>query len=193
MVSKKNNTKKSSCVYDSNDFNDKNGMLTAIWGPGMWHFLHTMSFNYPNQPSKMQKKQYKDFILSLKHILPCGKCRDNLATNFKNMPLKAKHMKNRENFSKYIYDLHELVNKQLDKTSGLTYEVVRERYEHFRSRCTIDNPKKEKGCTEPLVGEKSKCVIKIVPNKTKCKTFQMDRSCKKRLRKTAKIIQNRNR
>ena len=68
MVSKKNNTKKSSCVYDSNDFNDKNGMLTAIWGPGMWHFLHTMSFNYPNQPSKMQKKQYKDFRERYEHF-----------------------------------------------------------------------------------------------------------------------------
>tara|TARA_B100000927_G_scaffold287212_1_gene279780 strand:- start:893 stop:1462 length:570 start_codon:yes stop_codon:yes gene_type:complete len=185
MVSKKNNTKKSSCVYDSNDFNDKNGMLTAIWGPGMWHFLHTMSFNYPNQPSKMQKKQYKDFILSLKHVLPCGKCRENLAANFKIMPLKAKHMKNRENFSKYVYDLHELVNKQLNKTSGLTYEVVRERYEHFRARCVFPNKNKtkkksDKGCVVPLYGEKAKCVLHIVPQDKKCKTLQIDEKCIKK-------------
>ena len=49
--------------------------------------------------------------------------------------------------------------------------------------------KKEKGCTESLYGEKSKCIIKIVPNKTKCKTFQMNKSCKKiRLRKSTKIV-----
>jgi len=49
--------------------------------------------------------------------------------------------------------------------------------------------KKEKGCTESLYGEKAKCIIKIVPNKYKCKTFQMNKSCKKkRLRKSAKIV-----
>ena len=36
---------------------------------------------------------------------------------------------------------------------------------------------KEKGCTEPLFGEKSKCIIKIVPKKEKSPTFQMDDKC----------------
>ena len=45
-------------------------------------------------------------------------------------------MKNRFTFSKFIYDLHENINTMLGKTSGLTYSMVRERYEHFRSRCT---------------------------------------------------------
>jgi hypothetical protein len=38
----------------------------------------------------------------------------------------------------------------------------------------------EKGCTEPIYGEKSKCVLKIIPQKTKCETFQMDKTCIKR-------------
>ena len=59
----------------------------------------------------------------------------------------------------------------LKKKSGLTYCDVRERYEHFRSRCTQDKPtifkfnkskkdkkskknKKETGCTEPLIWQK---------------------------------------
>jgi hypothetical protein len=45
-------------------------------------------------------------------------------------------MKSRETFSRYIYDLHEVINTMLGKKSGLTYYMVRERYEHFRSRCT---------------------------------------------------------
>ena len=28
-------------------------MLTAVWGPGMWFYLHTMSFNYPLNPTEM--------------------------------------------------------------------------------------------------------------------------------------------
>ncbi len=39
--------------------------------------------------------------------------------------------------------------------------------------------KKESGCTEPLYGKKSKCIIKIVPQGTGGKTFQMDNECKK--------------
>ena len=32
-------------VYNIDEFNSCDGMLTTVWGPGMWHFLHTMSFN----------------------------------------------------------------------------------------------------------------------------------------------------
>jgi hypothetical protein len=94
-----------------------------------------------------------------------------------------KDMENRETFSRYIYNLHELINKMLCKKSHLSYDDVRERYEHFRARCSVKKIKvKEKGCTESLYkGEKSKCIIKIVPQSKKCNTFQMNKSCKKKL------------
>ena len=38
---------------------------------------------------------------------------------------------------------------------------------------------KEKGCVDPLYGEKSKCVLKIVPQKEKCSSFQIDDKCVK--------------
>ena len=50
-------------------------------------------------------------------------------------------MKNRDSFSRYVYNLHEIVNRMLQKKSGLSFCDVRDRYEHFRSRCTIDKPK----------------------------------------------------
>ena len=161
-------------------------MLTTVWGPSMWHYLHTMSFNYPVKPTSIDKKNYMKFILNMQNVLPCGHCRVNLKRNFKAHPLKMCNMKNRDTFSRYIYKLHETVNKMLKKKSGLTYGEVRERYEHFRSRCTKEKPKmfnfrktrkKEKGCTEPLYGKKSKCVIKIVPQEEKCKTMQIDKKC----------------
>ena len=170
------------------------GMLTTVWGPSMWHYLHTMSFNYPVKPSDDDKKHYKNFILSLQYVLPCKYCRINLKNNLKHNPIKACDMKNRETFSRYVYKLHEIVNKMLNKKSDLTYCDVRERYEHFRSRCTDDKKvikdenklfkfnktKKEKGCTEPLYGKKSKCVLSIVPKESKLKTFKVDKSCKKK-------------
>lgn len=183
-------------TYTQKDYNSGEGMLTSVWGPGMWHFLHTISFNYPINPSKSDKINYKKFIMNLKNILPCKYCRENLKKNFKKLPLTDHAMLNRENFSKYIYDLHEHINIMLGKKSNLLYEDIRERYEHFRSRCNntkkiIIKNKLEKGCTEALYGEKSKCIIKIVPVTNKCETFQINKKCIKRRLKTTKIIKNR--
>ena len=44
-------------------------------------------------------------------------------------------MENRDKFSRYLYNLHEVINKMLHKKSNLSYDDVRERYEHFRARC----------------------------------------------------------
>jgi hypothetical protein len=190
-ISKSNNSKTRK-VYKNKDYKSNDGMLTTVWGPSTWHLLHTMSFNYPVNPSSKDKINYRNFILNLQNVLPCGKCRNNLKLNFKKLPLRMQDMKNRATFSLYIYKLHELVNTMLGKVSGLSYSEVRERYEHFRSRCakSISDYKKEmllqkkdeKGCTEPIYGEKSKCVLKIVPQDTLCDTFTIDEKCvKKRL------------
>ena len=182
-IKKKHMEKK---TYKRRDYSSGDGMLTSVWGPGMWHYLHTMSFNYPVNPTDNDKKHYKDFILNLQNVLPCKYCRENLKSNFKIHPLEECHLKDRNGFSRYIYKLHEIVNKMLGKKSGLSYCDVRERYEHFRSRCTDDKPKlfdfkntkkREKGCTEPLYGKKAKCIIKIVPQEEKCETMQIDKKC----------------
>jgi hypothetical protein len=190
-------TKKVNRVFTKKDFLSGDGMLTPVWGPSLWHFLHMMSFNYPVNPSKEDKKNYKEYMYNLQHILPCSFCRDNLKKNYKLFPITEKVMKNRDSFSRYVYELHEIINKMLGKKSGLTYCDVRERYEHFRARCSdeikakaakaakliiatqITRKKKEKGCTEPLYGKYAKCVIKIVPQEDKCPTLQIDKKCYK--------------
>jgi len=176
-------------VFTKKDYNAGDGMLTSVWGPPMWHYLHTMSFNYPVNPTQEDKTHYRDFVLNLRYVLPCKYCRMNLKTNLKTLPLNMSHMASRDTFSRYIYNLHELVNKLLKKTSNLSYCDVRERYEHFRARCTEEKPKLfkvlktktlkkiEKGCTEPLYGKKSKCVLNIVPQDDKGTTIQIDKKC----------------
>jgi hypothetical protein len=176
-------------TFSHKDYMSGDGMLTSVWGPAAWHLLHTISFNYPINPTEENKREYKEFIESLTNVLPCKYCRMNLENNLKAHPIKPCHMKNRDAFSRYIYNLHEIVNKMLGKTSGLSYCDVRERYEHFRARCTQnDAPKifkfnntrkkeKEKGCTEPLYGKKAKCVIQIVPQEERTPSFVVDNKC----------------
>ena len=181
----KHNKKKRN--FTKKHYNSGDGMLTSVWGPSMWHYLHIISFNYPLEPTKQEKNKFKMFINSLQYTLPCKYCRINLKNNLKKYPLTDEIFINRNTFSRYIYNLHELVNRLLGKKSNLTYCEVRELYEHFRARCTKNKPKmfkfnktkkiKEKGCTEPLYGSKSRCLLKIVPAEKKAPSLHIDKKC----------------
>ena len=179
------------------DYENNNGMLTSVWGPSLWHSIHTISFNYPVKPTKKEQDQYYKFIMSLEHVLPCRYCRENFPKNMKELnkkkrtTLKKALAKGRSGFSKYMYDFHNQVNIMLGKPCTLSYKDVKDRYENFRARCTLKKTKaemeeqkrrirKEKGCTESLYGLKSKCVIVTLPadEEHKCDSFMMDNRCK---------------
>ena len=176
----------SNLLFSKEDYSSNNGMITSIWGPGMWHFLHTISFNYPNKPTKEDKAHYKQYIDSLQHVLPCKYCRENYGNNLKNAGYKAGVFKNRDTFSRFVYRLHNEVNKQLDKPTCLTYEEVRDRYENYRSRCLSADEiakmiqrKKERGCVHPIHGESRRAII-IIKKKSDCRGMKssIQDSCK---------------
>ena len=74
------------------------------------------------------------------------------------------------------------------ETGLLTYSVLRDLKENkvLILGFIDDNKRKsgkkiENGCTEPLYGEKSKCVLKIIPFDDKESTFQIDKKCIKKI------------
>ena len=165
--------------FTRRQYKSNNGMMTAVWGPPMWHVLHTISFNYPVKPSAEDKEHYREMIQNLRYTLPCGKCRENLVSNLKSVPLRTEDLNSRDAFSRWMYRLHEHINKMLGKESGLTYRTVRDRYEHFRARCGAPTQVKEEGCTRALQGrKKTKCVLTIVPHDDDCATLTIDERCK---------------
>ena len=184
--------KKNLRTFKKKDYYSGDGMLTTVWGPSMWHYLHTMSFNYPVNPTSEDKKHYREFMMSLQYVLPCKYCRQNLKNNYKVYPLTASDMASRDTFSRYVYQLHEMVNKLLKKKSGLSYCDVRERYEHFRSRCTEDRPKifdvkgerlkkKELDKQEHKHTKKIKAVKKVAPSRFTAKNPNvLLKSCRKK-------------
>ena len=68
-------------IYSTSDYKSPSGMLTRVWGPSLWFFLHTVSFNYPENPTEDDKRNYHNFFDSLKHVLPCEKCKDHYKQN----------------------------------------------------------------------------------------------------------------
>ena len=59
-------------VFTRKQYMSGDGMLTTVWGPSMWHYLHTMSFNYPVCPTKEDKINYKNFFINyMKQLIKC--------------------------------------------------------------------------------------------------------------------------
>ena len=56
---KNKNTRRIRHTFSNNDYISSDGMLTNVWGPSLWHFLHIISFNYPLEPTNKQKHYYK--------------------------------------------------------------------------------------------------------------------------------------
>lgn len=178
----------SKSIFTQKDFNSSNGMSTSIFGPLIWQTLHIISFNYPVKPTDMDKKHYKEWLLSYEHTLPCIYCRMNFQKNLQKTKFNDSVFTNRDTFSRFIYKLHNCVNTMLGKKVNITYEEVRDRYEHFRSRCNeVERTKemkekekkikKEKTCDVSLHGTKSKTIIRVVPKTSKLSGFKMDKKC----------------
>ena len=113
--------------------NNEDIRITGLFKPIYFNF--ELEINPVKDILNIRNNIYKDFIYNLRYVLPCKYCRINLTNNLKQKPLLMCHMKSRATFSRYIYELHEIVNTMLGKQSGLSYEDVRQRYETFRARC----------------------------------------------------------
>ena len=123
----------------------KNGMQTRVWGPAGWVFLHCIAQNYPQEPTQEQKKDYLEFFRLISKVLPCRYCRESYQ-DFIDQPdtkLKESVMKNRNTFSKWLFDVHNKVNKKLGIKDCVTFKQVTEKYESFRSKCTKSKPIEE--------------------------------------------------
>ena len=102
-------------------------MKPEIWGPHAWIFLHSVTFDYPDNPTPDIKKKYKGFFESLQGILPCEKCRNHYKNNLKKQPLTDTILKSRKNLIEWLIDIHNTINKKNGKAT-LSYKQVIKKY-----------------------------------------------------------------
>lgn len=86
-------------------------MNSYLWGPLAWHFLHCTSLT---APEKIKTDAYYTLFISLGDILPCTVCRDHYKTHLERLPVK-KSCGGRKQLSLWLFNLHNIVNKTLDK------------------------------------------------------------------------------
>lgn len=131
------------------DESKSNGLITKIWGPHFWETLHCASAGYPLEPTDLDKKNYKDFYISVGNVLPCRFCRESykdFTTKEEETQINDSIFESRDNLMRWVYKLHERVNLKLGMTYGVTFDEVLDRLESFRAKCM----KGKKTCSMPL-------------------------------------------
>tara|TARA_B100000700_G_C14935924_1_gene804277 strand:- start:375 stop:788 length:414 start_codon:yes stop_codon:yes gene_type:complete len=99
-------------------------MNNNIWGPSAWLFLHSVTFQYPEEPTMADKENYKHFFNSLQNILPCPKCREHYQKNIQEFPIQ---LNSRDELIQWLINIHNNVNK-LNNKDILSYEDVKKVY-----------------------------------------------------------------
>jgi len=152
-----------------------NGMMTKVWGPTGWLFLHCITFGFPytinknNIDHKGKQEDYYNFFYYLGKVMPCRYCRESYQDFFQQLDL-SKSLQSRKQISKWLYDIHNKVNHKLGvpECNIPTFTEINELYESYRAKCkkTTDAERDnntKKGCITPADGTPRKCVVKVIP------------------------------
>ncbi len=110
-------------------------MEPKIWGPSAWIFLHSVTLNYPNNPTPQDKEDYRIFFDSLQHILPCPTCKEHYAKNIRSNPI---NLKDRTSLINWLIDIHNQVNIYNSKPK-LSYQEVYDIYDKLYNQNNVLN------------------------------------------------------
>ena len=126
--------------------NADNGMMTKVWGPPGWLFLHCLTFGYPLVIDELdythfqKRNDYKQFFYYLGKVFPCRYCRDSYDKFFKELPIDN-YLSNRRDLCLWLYLMHNKVNDKLGiPTCNIpSFENVQKKYESYRAECKKNN------------------------------------------------------
>ena len=124
-------------------------MKPEIWGPHAWIFLHSITFDYPDNPSIKTKENYKNFFENLQNILPCEMCRNHYRENLKRNPMNNYVLRSRKNLIEWLIDVHNSVNKSNNKPKLRYQDVMKKYLDYYEGK---DDPKNElQKCSIPSI------------------------------------------
>jgi hypothetical protein len=87
----------------------------TIWGPYLWKFMHYLTLAYPDNPTEDDKNNLFNFFDSVKEVIPCEKCRHNFQVHLETSPLTEEILEDNVKVVKWLYNIHNNVNKALNK------------------------------------------------------------------------------
>lgn len=90
-------------------------MDTRFWGPSGWRLLHLIAANPVKHTTAV-----KEWFELLEYVLPCKYCRASFHDYIELQPLTDAILSNTEQFSRWVYDIHNRVNGKLRGQGLLT-------------------------------------------------------------------------
>ncbi|KAL8139283.1 hypothetical protein V2J09_005304 [Rumex salicifolius] len=81
-------------------------------GRATWTFLHALGAQYPENPTRQQKKDVKELMAILSRMYPCKECADHFKEVLRANPVQAG---SQAKFSQYLCHVHNVVNRSLGK------------------------------------------------------------------------------
>lgn len=133
-------------------------MKPEVWGPHAWIFLHSVTFDYPDNPSTKVKEQYKSFFESLQYVLPCEMCRNHYRENLRRFPVTNNVLKSRKNLIEWLIDIHNNVNQSNHKPKLNYQEVVKKYLDYYEGKDIKEPPK----CVSPSISSNIIVIISIL-------------------------------
>ncbi|GAB4838339.1 Flavin-linked sulfhydryl oxidase of the mitochondrial IMS [Ancistrocladus abbreviatus] len=82
-------------------------------GRATWTFLHTLAAQYPERPTRQQKKDVKELMAILSRMYPCKECADHFKEVLRANPVQAG---SQAEFSQWMCHVHNVVNRSLGKS-----------------------------------------------------------------------------
>ncbi|CAH9118862.1 unnamed protein product [Cuscuta europaea] len=81
-------------------------------GRATWTFLHTLASQYPEKPTRQQKKDVKELMAIISRMYPCQECADHFKEVLQSNPVQAG---SQAQFSLWLCRVHNIVNRSLAK------------------------------------------------------------------------------
>lgn len=90
--------------------------MTSFWGPMGWITLHSISVNYPENPTADDKAIVKKYLNLFAETISCPSCKSHFTNMYKSYTMANPNWADsRFNLFLFIARAHNTVNKRLDK------------------------------------------------------------------------------
>lgn len=104
-----------------------------VWGPHYWFFLHTIAICYPKYPNDITKKKYYEFVQNIPLFIPIEEISTYFIKLLDEYPVQP-YLENKDSFIRWIWFIHNKINKKLEKNEISLNDFYVHYYEHYKTK-----------------------------------------------------------
>jgi hypothetical protein len=117
--------------------NNRVNIDSNIWGPKAWFFLDYSVLSFPENPTKADKDGFRNFLTSLKIVLPCQKCRNHFTEYITKNPLTDDILSSKKKLVDWILACHNNVRSIQNKP----LLSIDDFYNYYSKQSNLENNK----------------------------------------------------